>query len=249
MTTEYIVLLDAVLVSRLVFVGSDAPLRAKKLVMLMLIQCLGLVPLQPGVAWGMLFAYLPVHALLFHAVEKRGTKPEGVRFVSLVVQAVVLSFFFSPAAGIRFNAGMMEWVKGLGQFSFLASELASARGAVWSAVLCGGLIVLNEANLLIRYQLVLLKLAPGAGDAGKNTVDGAEYSAGRVIGFLERVLIYGAVLSAQIAAIGLILAAKGFTRFKEMDDRNFSEYVLIGTMMSALFAILVGLAVKSYLGW
>ena len=34
-----------------------------------------------------------------------------------------------------------------------------------------------------------------------------------------------------------MLAAKGFTRFKELDDRDFAEYVLIGTLLSSSLAI------------
>ena len=54
-------------------------------------------------------------------------------------------------------------------------------------------------------------------------LDRQEYNAGRFIGILERLLIYVPVLRGQYAAIGLILAAKSFARFKEMDGRDFAE--------------------------
>jgi hypothetical protein len=69
------------------------------------------------------------------------------------------------------------------------------------------------------------------------SIDKREYNAGRVIGILERVLIYYLVMNAQFAAIGLILAAKGFTRFRELEKREFAEYVLIGTLLSTLLAM------------
>ena len=62
---------------------------------------------------------------------------------------------------------------------------------------------------------------------------------------LERILIFLFLIENQYAAIGFILAAKGFTRFKELEDRHFAEYVLIGTSLSALSAIAVSLIVKS----
>ncbi|MCB1318491.1 MAG: hypothetical protein KDK27_21140, partial [Leptospiraceae bacterium] len=51
------------------------------------------------------------------------------------------------------------------------------------------------------------------------------------------------ILSGAFEAAGFIMAAKGFARFKELDDRNFAEYVLIGTLLSAGFAILIGIFV------
>ena len=37
-----------------------------------------------------------------------------------------------------------------------------------------------------------------------------------------------------------VLTAKAFTRFRELDSRDFAEYVLIGTLMSVGLAALVG---------
>ena len=76
-------------------------------------------------------------------------------------------------------------------------------------------------------------------------IDKSEYNAGRVIGILERVLIYYFVLNAQFAAIGLVLAAKSFTRFKELEKREYAEYVLVGTLSSTLLAIMVASLAQS----
>ncbi len=40
--------------------------------------------------------------------------------------------------------------------------------------------------------------------------------------------------------IGFILAAKAFARSKELENRSFAEYVLLGTLVSTLIAILAG---------
>jgi hypothetical protein len=91
---------------------------------------------------------------------------------------------------------------------------------------------------------VLPPLQPGVRSM---PLDQREYNAGRFIGMLERLLVYGFVLKGQHAAIGLILAAKGFARFKELDERDFAEYVLIGTLLSVTSAVLVGEAAKGLL--
>jgi len=67
--------------------------------------------------------------------------------------------------------------------------------------------------------------------------------AGRYIGILERIAITTLVIFNQYSAIGFILAAKSIARFKELDDRKFAEYYLIGTLMSSLFALAVGLLI------
>lgn len=70
---------------------------------------------------------------------------------------------------------------------------------------------------------------------------------GRVIGILERVLALTLVLMGEWGTLGLVLAAKSIARFKELEDRSFSEYYLIGTLASLLVAVGVGLLVGGLL--
>jgi hypothetical protein len=55
---------------------------------------------------------------------------------------------------------------------------------------------------------------------------------GAAIGILERLLIVIFVLSGAVAAIGFVVAAKTLARFKQLDDRDFAEYYLLGTLAS-----------------
>ncbi|MBN1266411.1 MAG: DUF3307 domain-containing protein [Anaerolineales bacterium] len=73
---------------------------------------------------------------------------------------------------------------------------------------------------------------------------------GYVIGLLERSMILLLVLFNQAAAIGILIAAKSLFRFGEIKDRANrmeAEYILIGTMMSFLFALVVSFAVQRLL--
>lgn len=90
----------------------------------------------------------------------------------------------------------------------------------------------------------------GKGDAGKSLP-----GAGRVIGNLERGLIFALVLFGQSQGVGLLIAAKSILRFGAVkDDRRLSEYVIIGTLASfgwalvVAFATLAGLALLPPLG-
>ena len=67
--------------------------------------------------------------------------------------------------------------------------------------------------------------------------------AGKYIGMLERLFVFGFVVSGHWEAIGFLLAAKSIFRFgdlKEAEDRKLTEYVLIGTLVSFGIAILIG---------
>lgn len=68
--------------------------------------------------------------------------------------------------------------------------------------------------------------------------------AGTVIGVLERVMAYLLLISGQWAGLGFLIAAKSIFRFGDLNrnqNRQFTEYVLIGTFLSFLLAIVVSL--------
>lgn len=73
--------------------------------------------------------------------------------------------------------------------------------------------------------------------------------AGRVIGHLERGLIFILILLGQAQGVGLLIAAKSILRFGAVrDDRALSEYVIIGTLASFGWAILAAYATVFGLG-
>ncbi|MDC0737375.1 DUF3307 domain-containing protein [Cognatishimia sp. SS12] len=89
---------------------------------------------------------------------------------------------------------------------------------------------------------------------------GPEFSAdslpggGKMIGLLERGLIYVLTLAGLPIGIGFLIAAKSVLRFESpkegaiAENRKRSEYVIIGTLASFGWAILVSLAVVFLLG-
>lgn len=65
-------------------------------------------------------------------------------------------------------------------------------------------------------------------------------NAGKYIGMLERLFIFGFVLLHQYAAIGFLIAAKSIFRFSDLSrakDRKLTEYILVGTLLSVILAI------------
>lgn len=158
------------------------------------------------------------------------------------------SVLFGPAAGVEFRPGWHEFGERLPEWTAFAPLLQGLAAPGFQLFLFGLLLSANEANLMIRTAFDWLDLKPRAEAEGKGVVDVGEFNRGRVIGLLERALLYGFILQGQYGAIGFVLAAKAFTRFKALDDRSFAEYVLIGTLLSGGLALLFGLLVAQASG-
>jgi Protein of unknown function (DUF3307) len=76
---------------------------------------------------------------------------------------------------------------------------------------------------------------------------GAPARIGATIGALERLLIVAFLLTGAEAAVGLVIAAKTIARFKQLDDRGFAEYYLLGTLASVAVAIGTALVAQAAL--
>ncbi len=109
---------------------------------------------------------------------------------------------------------------------------------VWSVAMVG----LVGFNLIGGSTLVRLALGPTIpSGAGRESLP----ARGAMIGYLERIMVMVLVLVGQWGVIGLVMAAKSLARFKDLDERGFAEYYLIGTLTSLLVAITAGMAA----GW
>lgn len=72
-------------------------------------------------------------------------------------------------------------------------------------------------------------------------------NAGNMIGVMERFLIITFIITANISAIGFLLAAKSVFRFGDLQEAKAhekTEYIIIGTFLSFSIAITIGLIYK-----
>ena len=107
---------------------------------------------------------------------------------------------------------------------------------------CGGYLI---GGMMAPYQSQLERhyarqAKPGVEEV-KKPVKGIE-EGGKVIGYLERLLILVFILNNQYAGIGFLIAAKSifrFGEFKESENRMEAEYIIIGTFASFLYAIVI----------
>lgn len=73
-------------------------------------------------------------------------------------------------------------------------------------------------------------------------------NAGKIIGILERLMVFTFAVTGNWEAIGFLIAAKSVFRFGDLRDSHdlkLTEYVLIGTLLSFGIAVGTGLLVNS----
>ena len=102
-------------------------------------------------------------------------------------------------------------------------------------------IILDPASVFIRklFTSISSKTYP------KENLE--ELKAGNIIGKLERIIIAILLLNNQFGVIGFVLTAKSIARFKQMENRNFAEKYLIGTLTSFLIVLTTVLILKGLL--
>ncbi|NLG69944.1 MAG: DUF3307 domain-containing protein [Firmicutes bacterium] len=102
--------------------------------------------------------------------------------------------------------------------------------AVYLAVVLGG-------APLVRLVLQAWQLRPASRTAAPEGGVSEAPGTGMLVGMLERALILTFLLFEATAAVGFVLAAKSIARFKELEDRAFAEYYLVGTLASVVVAV------------
>ncbi len=245
MPTEYAVYLCLLVVTRLVYLRRDEPAGWLYALVLAVVQAL-LLALVFRWDSGLITILLAVMALtlLCSGWLERLWSVSGARLLSLVGLVMAPVAVYGTEIGLAFGplpAAAGDTGSGLEQL-FMGRTLDGNRGPL--LVLLGMLLLANEVNIAIRAIFRLCGLVPQTSDHHPDT---RTFNAGRVIGILERWLMFLVVLSANLTALGFIIAAKGVVRLERLKNPEFAEYMLVGTLLSALFAIAVAWWVQGQL--
>lgn len=125
-----------------------------------------------------------------------------------------------------------------------AGGLWSGLGADWLPglmALAAGAILATRAG---GFAVGLLMQPWASADLPKGLTNG-----GKLIGLLERGLIFLLVMVDQPAGIGFLVAAKSVLRFETTSkDQQAGEYIIIGTLASFGWAILFAYATRLLMG-
>lgn len=92
---------------------------------------------------------------------------------------------------------------------------------------------------------VSLFIKPYEPHGKKHNFGNSDKNAGRFIGTLERLIIVVFLYLESYSAIGLVMTAKSIFRYEKItEDAAFSEYYLLGTLLSTLFVIVAHFILK-----
>lgn len=83
--------------------------------------------------------------------------------------------------------------------------------------------------------------------ANEKSVDIVEFNRGRWIGNLERILLLPIFAEGHYSAVAFLMAAKGIIRSKDLENREWAEYFLLGSLASIAVALVGGLCIRQVL--
>lgn len=236
-------LLSLLMLSRLYPLFRDEALTVSKLIIMMIIQLVFLLFLNMSPELFLLLVILFTVDLGEFFIEKKANRLNPVRFIFFLI-LILVSMIFSVGTGLNFNNELLMLIQNPFR-NFNPAININVHGLHIIIIIAGLFFLLNETNFFIRLIFEISGKIP----VTKETLepDKKELNAGRIIGILERLIIFFFVAIGQFAAVGFVIAAKSIVRYKELEDRNFAEYVLIGTLLSSLLAIFTGFAAAKLL--
>jgi hypothetical protein len=173
-------------------------------------------------AWDVILGIMFSHLLLDAWKTRSNQGTQLSRFVIDQLIHILIIYLISAAAGsFKYSAYTSIWMNlfGHGYLNFLT-------------LISGGVLSIYVVSFLVEMVLASLGLKKGD-DQGSGIKEG-----GRIIGYLERSLIFLFILIAYPAGIGFLVAAKSVFRFGELtspDRRKQAEYIIIGTLLSIFF--------------
>lgn len=153
-------------------------------------------------------------------------------------QFTILSFVADQLAHIVVILLVSMWIAGIFQDNTL-TQLSQLLKLDYLQVLVIYLLAFKPVSLLM--YLLLRNYTTQLNESNSTSV-GLD-NAGEYIGFLERGLIISFILLDSLASVGFLLAAKSVFRFGDMrreSDRKLTEYIMLGTLCSFSFALLLG---------
>lgn len=184
--------------------------------------------------FGILFLHAGVHALLIWLLF-------GLQIAWQIPVMIFLSHFLIDVlkqkvsdTACSFCADQLLHIVVL---AFLVAGYAPVQPGCWLDLTYKPLVLLSGFVATVQGSGFLVgKVATRLIEQNSLEVGGLKRG-GKLIGQLERALIFLLILIGQPAGIGFLVAAKSILRFEESKNQKLAEYVLIGTLLSFSLAI------------
>lgn len=177
------------------------------------------------------FSHLVIDALKSYYILKKKDKEVSIFFIDQLLHVIVLSLVswlylkdFNPRYIFQFHLSLRH-----------------------IAIIAAFLFCAKPANIFIKKIFIFFNLAiPKVDPIENNNPEKDLANAGKIIGVMERFMTLVLILSSQYAAVGLVIAAKSILRF---NNPQKNEYVLVGTLLSFGFALLIGVLINHISIW
>ncbi|SMO57771.1 Protein of unknown function [Saccharicrinis carchari] len=112
-------------------------------------------------------------------------------------------------------------------------------------IVFGFVLLSKPTNICMKNIFMVFKIETPIDDTEHEiTNEKSLPNAGKLIGIMERYLVFSLILVSQYAAVGLIIAAKSILRYKSSYK---NEYILVGTLLSFGIATMLGVFAASIL--
>lgn len=198
-------------------------------------------------AWHVGLAIFILHALIDFIKSKQSEDSIKVFIydqcahlaVIFLISYIIWSQGLFPVQGL--------WLRLLGRWFYL--WLLILTGAVICVYVNGCIVGFLVKPFLEQIEISNKEKLDGSSDLSAIHARGLK-DGGKIIGYLERALIYIFILVNQPAAIGFLIAAKSVFRFgeiKEKSNRMEAEYIIIGTLYSFLLGLIVAYSIQRLL--
>ena len=197
--------------------------------------------------WQIPLAIFLIHSLIDY-MKATSKKENACAFILdqgvhlAIITAIVILIVTTKI--IPINKPSTLWVEVLGkgflEFLILVSGLAVS-------IKAGGILI----GLAVKPFTDELKKEQERKNSDEAVASRGFERGGKIIGYLERGMIFLFILTGQPGSIGFLIAAKSIFRFgeiKERQNRLEAEYIIIGTLMSFGYGIFIAFATQFFLG-
>jgi len=159
-----------------------------------------------------IFALISVSHLAVDLLKKFAVKLLNHKWVFTVDQAVHFLFLI-----------LAWWLWGRGHtIGYFIYDFAH-----YILIAFGLLVIIRPIGMLIESGIIW--------SFNNEQMSTAQVDASRMIGYLERIVVYFLLLNGEYSAIALVIAAKSIARFPDIKDENGylqANYYIIGTFLS-----------------
>jgi hypothetical protein len=163
--------------------------------------------------------------------------------LALLKPSSIIVYSFFKSSGINDGSGEVKITK---------SQVSDVLYSLFCKDLTDGGVTDYQATVLNykeKADKVVLSVSNGNADIDINAILKVN-NAGRVIGYVERLIIFLFLILGSVTAVVAVLAMKTALRFSDLKDDNDSgkaEYIMIGTFFSLLITVLISLIARTCL--